>query len=112
MFSRVVSSNCEHGRSLGAAPTDESDGVRWVHGLRRRLDHGRILIECYLLTAVGVVAFWVAVAVPFLYLPLVFRGLETRSELLAFAALVAVNVVALKLGHHHRHPEMDRDAGR
>ena len=111
MFSRVHSSNREHGQP-GAAPTDENDGVQRVRRFRRRLDHGRVLTGCYLLAVVSVVAFWIAVAVPFLYLPLVFRGLETRSELLAFAALVAVNVVALKLGHHHRHPEMDRDAGR
>ncbi|WP_152041626.1 hypothetical protein [Salinigranum salinum] len=112
MFSRARSSNCEHGQSSSAAPTDESDSVQRVHRFRRRLDHGRVLTECYLFAAVGVVAFWVAVAVPFFYLPLLSRGLETRGELLVFVALVAVNVVALGLGHHHRHPGTDPDTGR
>lgn len=48
-------------------------------------------------------AFWAAVALPFLHLPLLLvTGLSSRSTGLAFAALVGMNVVALLIGHRHR----------
>lgn len=47
-------------------------------------------------------AFWAAIALPFLHLPLLVTGLESRTTLLAFVALVALNVVALFVGHPHR----------
>lgn len=46
-------------------------------------------------------AFWTAVALPFLYVPLLFDGL-TSSRFLVFVVLVAINVVALVVGHNHR----------
>jgi hypothetical protein len=52
-------------------------------------------------TAVQAVAFWLAVVLPLAYLPLVAGGV-TASELVPFAALLAVNVVALTVGHDHR----------
>lgn len=48
------------------------------------------------------VAFWGAIALPFLNLGLLFRGLSTPSETFAFLALLAANVVALLVGHPHR----------
>ncbi len=47
-------------------------------------------------------AFWAAIALPFLHLPLLATGLETQTSLLAFGTLLAINVVALYLGHPHR----------
>lgn len=48
------------------------------------------------------VAFWLAIALPFAYLPLVIDGL-TGQEAVAFVALLAVNGAALVLGHdYHR----------
>lgn len=47
-------------------------------------------------------AFWLAIALPFLYLPLVLGGLAGRAELLAFAGLVVLNLVALVIGHGYR----------
>lgn len=47
-------------------------------------------------------AFWLAIALPFLYLPLVVAGPVGRSELLAFAGLLVLNMVALVLGHGYR----------
>lgn len=44
-------------------------------------------------------AFWTAVVLPFLQLPLLATGLESRSLTLAFVALVALNVSALLIGH-------------
>jgi hypothetical protein len=46
-------------------------------------------------------AFWAAVVLPFLHLPLLATGLESQSSTLAFLALVGLNVVALFAGHPH-----------
>ena len=55
----------------------------------------------YLAVPVRFVAFWVAVALPFLSLPLLVGGLE-GSEPVVLGALLAVNVVALVVGHGYR----------
>ncbi|WP_372913051.1 hypothetical protein [Salinigranum sp.] len=47
------------------------------------------------------VGFWAAVALPFLYVPLLFGGLQ-GSETLAFGLLLAANALALVVGHGHR----------
>lgn len=47
------------------------------------------------------VAFWAAVGLPFLYLPLLYGGLS-GDRLFVFAGLIVANVVALRLGHDHR----------
>jgi hypothetical protein len=47
------------------------------------------------------VAFWVAVALPFLYLPLLAGGLEGQQATV-FVGLLFVNATALLLGHEHR----------
>jgi len=44
------------------------------------------------------VAFWAAVTLPFLYLPLLVGGLD-GSEPLVFGSLLAANAVALVAGH-------------
>ena len=49
---------------------------------------------------VRVVAFWTAVILPFIYLPLLFGGLEGNATL--FGGLLALNAVALLLGHDYR----------
>ena len=46
-------------------------------------------------------AFWMAVALPFLYVPLLLSGLESSAVRTAFAVLVGANVVALLVGHSH-----------
>lgn len=48
-----------------------------------------------------VVGFWSAVALPFLYVPLVAAGLESTAELSVFLTLLTANVVAIALGHSH-----------
>jgi len=45
------------------------------------------------------VAFWAAVVLPFLHLPLLATGLDSQSTTLAFVLLVGLNVCALVLGH-------------
>jgi len=44
------------------------------------------------------IAFWTAVVLPFLHLSLLATGLESQSTVLAFVALVALNVCALIVG--------------
>jgi hypothetical protein len=48
------------------------------------------------------VAFWAAIALPFLHLPLLATtGLDSSTTAAAFAALLVLNVVALIVGHSH-----------
>lgn len=44
-------------------------------------------------------AFWSAIVLPFLHLSLLASGLDSPSMGLAFVVLVALNVVALLIGH-------------
>lgn len=50
---------------------------------------------------VRVIAFWTAIALPFLHIPLLLRGLEATPELYAFFGLITLNFVALVIGHGH-----------
>jgi len=50
---------------------------------------------------ISAVAFWSAIALPFLYLPVLFTGLDTQSEVAAFVIMLAVNVVAIVAGQYH-----------
>ncbi|WP_331233753.1 hypothetical protein [Natronorarus salvus] len=48
------------------------------------------------------IAFWSAIALPFLYIPLLFvEGLQTGSHMTAFFVLVALHVVSVVVGHRH-----------
>lgn len=47
-------------------------------------------------------AFWAAIALPFLHMPLLVTGLDTTRMTAAFIVLVAVNVIALVIGHGYR----------
>ena len=49
-----------------------------------------------------VIGFWSAVALPFLYVPLVVNGPGTTAEQTALVGLVLAHVLALVLGHRHR----------
>lgn len=44
-------------------------------------------------------AFWMAVALPFLYLPMLVIGFQSTAELTAFVVLLCCNGVALLIGH-------------
>ncbi|GAA0229121.1 hypothetical protein ACFFQF_13015 [Haladaptatus pallidirubidus] len=48
------------------------------------------------------VGFWTAVALPFLYVPLLATGLDTPGQFQTFLILIAVNLAALLLGHRYR----------
>ncbi|EMA16452.1 hypothetical protein [Haloarcula marismortui] len=53
-------------------------------------------------SAVRGFAFWTAIALPFLYLPLLITGLNSGATRVAFVALVVCNAVTLFMGHAHR----------
>jgi hypothetical protein len=52
-------------------------------------------------TSLQRVGFWAAVMIPFLYIPLLFTGIETLSEVVVFVVLIALNAVSLVVGHPH-----------
>lgn len=53
-------------------------------------------------SGIQAIAFWSAIALPFLYIPLLFSGLTSTAQILAFVALVALNIAALYFGHRYR----------
>ncbi|UWG48587.1 putative membrane protein [Halanaeroarchaeum sp. HSR-CO] len=54
-----------------------------------------------ILRPIEAIAFWAAVVMPFVYLPLLLTGLETSSEQVAVVALVAVHVLSLVVGKRY-----------
>ena len=73
--------------------------------LRSDRTHAPSLPVQFLRTAartVSATAFWVAVALPFCYLPVLATGLQSHSSRTAFGALLALNAVCLVVGHAHR----------
>lgn len=46
-------------------------------------------------------SFWIAIALPFVHLPLLAQGLGDPDVTLTFFALLAINVFALYVGHGH-----------
>lgn len=49
--------------------------------------------------SVRAVGFWAAVSLPLLHVALLLRGLESSTDLLALAALLGANLLALLVGH-------------
>ena len=47
------------------------------------------------------VAFWSAIALPFLHIPLLLYGLETNGRFAAFVGLLGLNVIAFIVGHRY-----------
>jgi hypothetical protein len=81
-----------------SSPSVSRGGVSRLRELAQSssLRHGARLVAAPL----RFVGFWAAVALPFLYLPLLVGGLGGQ-ELLAFGILLAANALALVLGHGH-----------
>ncbi|WP_458205504.1 hypothetical protein [Haladaptatus sp. NG-SE-30] len=50
---------------------------------------------------IRLVGFWAAIALPFLYLPLLATGLETTGQRQIFLVLLVLNLVALLVGRRH-----------
>lgn len=62
----------------------------------------RATVQQTLSRAFRATAFWLAVGLPFLYLPLLVTGFSGRDEQGAFVGLVILNVVSLVVGHGYR----------
>lgn len=58
-------------------------------------------VRAHVVEPVRVVGFWTAIALPFVYVPLLATGLETVAETAVFFALLAANLVALAIGHSY-----------
>lgn len=71
-----------------------ADGRRKLTALHARYN------EHSLTTPIQFVGFWAAVALPFLYAPLLLNGLA-GAELTVFAVLLMCNIVALFTGHSY-----------
>lgn len=94
--------------STGATDRGESDCT----GATRRWESDPSgLARGWLWASLRRVAFWAAVALPFLYVPLLATGIGSRVELLAFAGLVAAQVATLLVGHCHLHPTGSAGSG-
>lgn len=60
-------------------------------------------LSTHLAVPVRALAFWIAVALPLAYTPLLFVGVS-GSEVTALLALVALNALLFVLGHGHNQP--------
>lgn len=58
-------------------------------------------VSKHVLSPIRAIAFWIAVALPFLYLPLLALDLSSGAVMGAFLALLLCNAVALLIGHQH-----------
>lgn len=76
--------------SLPRIPTTVAPNEEWIRKAQAKL--------AWLSRAV---AFWLAIALPFLYLPLLAGGLDGKAEAFAFVGLMVVNLVALVVGHEY-----------
>lgn len=63
----------------------------------QRADRPSLLVE-----PIRGVAFWTAIALPFVQLPLLVSGLQRPTTALAFLGLLVLNVFALYVGHAYR----------
>lgn len=55
-----------------------------------------------LVASIRVVSFWLAIVLPFLYVPLLATGLSDAAETFAFLGLFTMSVLSLYVGHSHR----------
>lgn len=101
MLSRVLSGDCDRRRV--SDPADVGVALQRLRTFRGQYRRVSDVIVCSLSRTVTFVAFWVAVAAPFLSLLLLVGGLQSSGERTAFVTLVALNLVALGLGHQY-HP--------
>lgn len=55
----------------------------------------------HIVSPIRALSFWIAVALPFLYIPLLAMDLSSRPVIGAFLALLLCNAVTLLIGHSH-----------
>ena len=72
-----------------------------VTELVARVDDSVPSVGHSLLAPIRGIAFWITIALPFLYVPLLASGLQSSAVRLVFVVLVSCNVVTLLVGHSH-----------
>lgn len=77
----------------GPSPRDSGDAHSSVRSIRQYVKLPSATVRQ--------LAFWLAVILPFLYLPLLISGAGSAAERTVLVSLMSVNVVALYIGHDH-----------
>ena len=85
-------------KSAIGSPADAGEATAGRHKLAVLFDRYH---EHTFTTPVEIAGFWAAIALPFLYLPLLVTGISDEAELITFLGLLALNVAALLAGHGH-----------
>ena len=85
-------------KSLHNQPAEDPDSTRSAVRLRT--------LSQRVVQPLQFVGFWIAIALPFLHVPLLMTGLSTVEQTLAFIGLVAANLFAIALGHSYQ-PQSD-----
>jgi len=88
----------ENNSAVGS-PAEAGEATAGKHRLTALYDQYR---DHAFTTPLEVVGFWSAVALPFLYMPLLLAGISSQAELLTFLGLLVLNLAALLAGHDHR----------
>lgn len=88
----------ENNSAIGS-PADAGEATAGRQRLVALYDRYR---EHALTTPLEVVGFWSAIALPFLYGPLLLTGISTQGELLTFVGLLVLNLAAFLAGHGHK----------
>lgn len=74
-----------------SAPTDAEQSA----------DHLNRLAASSVARSVEAISFWSAIALPFLYLPLLVNGLGSTAQFTAFLALLALHAATIVGGHRY-----------
>ncbi|WP_336002367.1 hypothetical protein [Halorientalis halophila] len=83
------------------APSSPSSNERQLSPGERSVPPALAQYGTDLKAGVTGLAFWSAVVLPFLYLPLLFYGFRDSSIVAAFVGLLSLNVVAAVIGHRY-----------
>lgn len=67
----------------------------------QRFEVGEPSLE-HVIRPIEAAAFWTAIALPFLHVPLLWRGIQTNQEVAVFFGLLLLNIVAFVIGHGHK----------
>jgi hypothetical protein len=87
-----MSAPSAHNDNLSA----DGDATGTVPSVLARIDNHALT------TPFQMIAFWSAIALPFLHVPLLVTGLSNSSETLTFITLLGVNLLMLLFGHSHK----------
>lgn len=86
--------------SSGRTKLERSLAIDRAGGNGRRTSAGRLVVG--LRRPLSALSFWTAIALPALYLPLLFHGIGSVDQLALFLGLLGLHVLALTGGRRHR----------